>query len=89
MMKYLDKTLSWSRAVTNVANNQRLQLCIFGGGHSLAYVLDNNLYYLPENSNQAIQITTDGVPGVIYNGHTDWVYEGIIFNIINNICLND
>ncbi|CAG4968445.1 unnamed protein product [Colias eurytheme] len=61
--------------VTNIANHQRLQLCIYGGGHSLAYVLDNNLYYLPENSNQPIQITTDGIPGVIYNGHTDWVYE--------------
>ncbi|XP_068620784.1 uncharacterized protein [Battus philenor] len=61
--------------VTYIANHQRLQLCIFGGGHSLAYVLDNNVYYLPEDSNQAIQITTDGVPGVIYNGHADWVYE--------------
>ncbi|CAG5056646.1 unnamed protein product [Parnassius apollo] len=61
--------------VTYVANHQRLQLCIFGGGHSLAYVLDNNVYYLPENSSEAIQITYDGVPGVVYNGHTDWVYE--------------
>ncbi|KAJ0181710.1 hypothetical protein K1T71_002432 [Dendrolimus kikuchii] len=61
--------------VTNIASHTRLQLCIFGGGHSLAYVLDNNLYYLPENSIQAIQLTTNGIPGVIYNGHTDWVYE--------------
>ncbi|CAH0726548.1 unnamed protein product, partial [Brenthis ino] len=64
-----------TRQVTYIANHQRLQLCIFGGGHSLAYVLDNNLYYLPENSNQPIQITSDGIPGVIYNGHADWVYE--------------
>ncbi|XP_063839135.1 uncharacterized protein LOC135088176 [Ostrinia nubilalis] len=62
-------------AVTTIANGQRLQLCIFGGGHSLAYVLDNNLYYLPENSVEPIQITSDGIPGIIYNGHTDWVYE--------------
>ncbi|KPJ11944.1 Venom dipeptidyl peptidase 4 [Papilio machaon] len=61
--------------VRYIANHQRLQLCIFGGGHSLAYVLDNNIYYLPEDSSQAIQITSDGIPGVIYNGHTDWVYE--------------
>ncbi|XP_064076600.1 uncharacterized protein LOC113394453 [Vanessa tameamea] len=61
--------------VRNIANHQRLQLCIFGGGHSLAYVLDNNLYYLPENTDQPVQITTDGIPGVIYNGHADWVYE--------------
>ncbi|VVC90329.1 unnamed protein product [Leptidea sinapis] len=62
-------------AVNYIANSQRLQLCIFGGGHSLAYVLDNDLYYLPENSPNAIRITSDGIPGVIYNGHTDWVYE--------------
>ncbi|CAH0749134.1 unnamed protein product [Diatraea saccharalis] len=59
----------------HVANHARLQLCIFGGDHALAYVLDNNLYYLPEDSTEAIAITDDGVVGVIYNGHTDWVYE--------------
>nr|XP_053623584.1 uncharacterized protein LOC128682748 [Plodia interpunctella] len=60
---------------TLIADHQRLQLCIFGGGHSLAYVLDNNVYYLPENSVNPIQLTDDGVEGIIYNGHTDWVYE--------------
>lgn len=64
--------------MTNIANHARLQLCLFGSGHSLAYVLDNNVYYLPENSTTAIQLTSDGIPGVIYNGHTDWVYEGDI-----------
>ncbi|XP_073941055.1 uncharacterized protein [Choristoneura fumiferana] len=64
-----------TQEVTLVADHQRLQLCIFGGGHSLAYVLDNNVYYLPENSSEAIQLTDDGIPGVIYNGHADWVYE--------------
>ncbi|XP_063617877.1 uncharacterized protein LOC134790840 [Cydia splendana] len=64
-----------TQEVTYVADHHRLQLCIFGGGHSLAYVLDNNVYYLPENSNEAIQLTDDGIPGVIYNGHADWVYE--------------
>ncbi|KAJ2944624.1 hypothetical protein O0L34_g3977 [Tuta absoluta] len=64
-----------STEIVRIADHQRLQLCIFGGGHSLAYVLDNNVYYLPENSSQAIQLTFDGVPGVVYNGHTDWVYE--------------
>ncbi|GBP92887.1 Venom dipeptidyl peptidase 4 [Eumeta japonica] len=61
--------------VTEIAGGQRLQLCIFGGGHSLAYVLDNNLYYLPGGAAQPFQITTDGIPDEIYNGHTDWVYE--------------
>ncbi|KAI5632829.1 venom dipeptidyl peptidase 4 [Phthorimaea operculella] len=64
-----------STDIIRIADHQRLQLCIFGGGHSLAYVLDNNVYYLPENSSQPIQLTSDGIPGVVYNGHTDWVYE--------------
>uniref|UniRef100_A0A2A4JET8 Venom dipeptidyl peptidase 4 n=1 Tax=Heliothis virescens TaxID=7102 RepID=A0A2A4JET8_HELVI len=64
-----------TNTITNIANHQRLQLCIFGGGHSVAYVLDNNVYYLPENRQEAIQITNDGIPGVYYNGHADWVYE--------------
>ncbi|KAF9812073.1 hypothetical protein SFRURICE_021430 [Spodoptera frugiperda] len=59
-----------------VGNNERLQLCIFGGnGHALAYVYGNNLYYLPNSDAQPIAITTDGIEGVVYNGHTDWVYE--------------
>lgn len=62
--------------MTYIADHQRLQLCIFGGGHSLAYVLDNNVYYLPDFNEQAIQLTDDGIPGEIYNGHNDWVYEG-------------
>ncbi|KAG7311672.1 hypothetical protein JYU34_002725, partial [Plutella xylostella] len=63
------------QSVTYIADQQRLQLCIFGGGHSLAYVLDNDLYYLPEGAAAPVRITTDGVPDVLYNGHTDWVYE--------------
>ncbi|CAB3231231.1 unnamed protein product [Arctia plantaginis] len=61
--------------VTSVADNNRLQLCIFGGGHALAYVLENDLYYLPEGQSESLRITNDGIPGEIYNGHTDWVYE--------------
>ncbi|KAL4715115.1 hypothetical protein ACJJTC_012162 [Scirpophaga incertulas] len=64
-----------TRTLLPIADQQRLQLCIFGAGHSLAYVLNNNLYYLPDGSTPAIQITTDGVDGIIYNGHADWVYE--------------
>ncbi|CAK1549747.1 unnamed protein product [Leptosia nina] len=64
-----------TRNTFNISNHERLQLCIFGAGHSLAYVLNNDLYYLPQNSETPIRITNDGEPTVIYNGHTDWVYE--------------
>jgi hypothetical protein len=61
-----------------IANYSRLQLCIYGAGHSVAFVMDNNLYYLPSGMQEAIPITTDGIDGIVYNGHTDWVYEGLL-----------
>lgn len=43
-------------------------------GNGLAYIQENNIYYtnLPEIPTI---VTSDGVPGVIYNGIPDWVYE--------------
>ncbi|CAH2243101.1 jg14397 [Pararge aegeria aegeria] len=64
-----------NKSTKNIANHQRLQLCLFGNNDSLAYVLNNNLYYVPQGSDQPVQLTFDGIPGTIYNGHTDWVYE--------------
>lgn len=75
----ITKTL-YFRNVTYIADHQRLQLCIFGSGHSLAYVLDNNVYYLDDFNEEAIQLTFDGIPGEFYNGHNDWVYEGVFQN---------
>ncbi|KAJ8729568.1 hypothetical protein PYW08_001149 [Mythimna loreyi] len=66
-----------TEAIIPVGNGERLQLCIFSSGntHAVAYVFKNNLFYLPTSTAQAIQITDDGIEGVIYNGHADWVYE--------------
>lgn len=41
----------------------------------VAFVKENNLYYKELNSNQEIQVTTDGKKGSIINGASDWVYE--------------
>lgn len=41
----------------------------------VAFVKENNLYYKELNSNNEIQITTDGKKGSIINGASDWVYE--------------
>lgn len=43
-------------------------------GNGLAYIQDNNIYYrnLPNLHNA---VTADGIPGVVYNGVPDWVYE--------------
>lgn len=43
-------------------------------GGRLAYVRDNDLYILDLSSNAEHRLTQDGVPDVIYNGTTDWVY---------------
>jgi dipeptidyl-peptidase-4 len=40
----------------------------------VAYVLDNNLYYLDLTNNHTEQITYDGEYNII-NGNCDWVYE--------------
>lgn len=66
-----------THAIIPVGNGERLELCIFSSGetHALAYVYKNNLFYLPSSTAQAIQITHDGIEGVVYNGHADWVYE--------------
>lgn len=44
-------------------------------GNQLVYVLDNNVYYMPEIGTESVQLTTNGVLEVIFNGIPDWVYE--------------
>jgi len=46
-------------------------------GHSLAYVIDNNVY-IYENLINRIQVTSDGSPS-IFNGIPPWVYEEEIY----------
>lgn len=44
-------------------------------GSKVAYVFENNLYYLDVASAEVIQITTDGKKNKTINGLADWVYE--------------
>lgn len=44
-------------------------------GTKVAYVRDNNLYYMELDNMTEHQITTDGKINSIINGTTDWVYE--------------
>ena len=44
-------------------------------GKKAAFVKGNNLYVKDLNSNEIIQITSDGEKNKIINGVTDWVYE--------------
>ncbi len=44
-------------------------------GSLLAYVFENNLYYLNLANGMTKQVTMDGAFNAIINGATDWVYE--------------
>ena len=41
----------------------------------VAYVKENNLYYLDLKTNNKVQVTRDGAKNAIINGAADWVYE--------------
>ncbi|OAV94041.1 hypothetical protein PTTG_06742 [Puccinia triticina 1-1 BBBD Race 1] len=49
-------------------------------GHSIAYVLDNDIYLLtsPDHVHSPLRITITGTP-TIFNGICDWVYEEEVF----------
>ena len=50
-------------------------------GNGFVYVHRNNIYYRPTAANKAeVQLTRSGIPGVIYHGIPDWVYEGMIMH---------
>ena len=44
-------------------------------GSKVAFVFENNLYYLDIASAETIQITNDGKKNELINGLADWVYE--------------
>ena len=44
-------------------------------GNSLAFVHDNDIYHVSGPAANPVRLTTDGEPGVIFNGVPDWVYE--------------
>lgn len=60
-----------------IADGQEIQIAFFSqNGNGLAYIQDNNIYYLNfETGGLPTMVTGDGVPGVVYNGIPDWVYE--------------
>jgi dipeptidyl-peptidase-4 len=47
-------------------------------GNALVFVLDNDIYYRSSSSYSAEEkrVTFNGIPGILYNGVPDWVYEG-------------
>ncbi|XP_069698609.1 venom dipeptidyl peptidase 4-like [Periplaneta americana] len=66
------------RTYAPVAGGELLQLVRLAPvGNALAFVFNNDLYYRTAGYSGAEErrLTFSGVPGVIYNGVPDWVYE--------------
>ncbi|KAF5289053.1 hypothetical protein FQA39_LY03932 [Lamprigera yunnana] len=76
----------------NICNLNHFQLAQWvPKNNSLIYVYENNIYYLPDFSEIVTtkQITYDGICGEVYNGVTDYIYEGVPALVFspNGLCL--
>lgn len=61
---------------TKISNAGKQRLTTLSpDGTKVAYVRDNNLFYMDLDGLKEHQITTDGRINAIINGTTDWVYE--------------
>ncbi len=47
-----------------------------GNTNNIIFVKDNDIYVKYEANHTELQITNTGVPGLIYNGIPDWLYQG-------------
>lgn len=83
----LDLETNTQHPIIPKINETFLDLAIWGPqGNSIFFVHQNNLFYKKTVDSTPIQLTGDGVPGVIYNAVPDWVYEGIdLYNFILDI----
>lgn len=44
------------------------------------YIFENNIYYQSDVRSNSLRITSSGMEGVIFNGLSDWLYEGLYSN---------
>ena len=49
-------------------------------GSQLVFSYNNDLYYKDSAHAASIRLTVTGITGVLFNGHTDWLYEEEILN---------
>ncbi len=65
-----------SKTLTFLSKNGKQQLLHFSpDGKKVAFVKENNLYYMNLSDMKEIAVTTDGKKNAIINGAPDWVYE--------------
>ncbi|GGD53754.1 S9 family peptidase [Muriicola marianensis] len=63
------------KTTTKISDRKIMSPQLSPDGSKVAYVLDNDLYFLDLRSGTTTRITNDGEPNAIINGITDWVYE--------------
>ena len=64
------------KTFTKISRNGKQRLTTLSpDGTKVAFVRDNNLYWMDLETLEEHQITTDGKVNEVINGTTDWVYE--------------
>lgn len=59
-------------------------------GNYIIVVYNYDIYYIPgPRSNQVYRVTKDAIPGVVYNGIPDWLYEEEILHTNHAIWMSD
>ncbi len=65
-----------TKKLRKLSDNGAQRLATFSpDGSKVAFVRDNNIFYLDLNTEKEVQLTNDGVINKIRNGVPDWVYE--------------
>ncbi len=65
-----------SKKIQSIYNDDKISYASFNpAATKVAYVWENDLYYMDLKSGVTLPITTDGSKNKIINGATDWVYE--------------
>ena len=65
-----------AKTFTKISNNGKQRLTTLSpDGTKVAFVRDNNLYWMDLETLEEHAITTDGKVNEVINGTTDWVYE--------------
>lgn len=65
-----------TKAITQLADGKKIMYATFSPqANQVAYVKENNLFYVDLISGKETQITFDGKKNEIINGASDWVYE--------------
>jgi len=65
-----------AESITPVFQKGKVMHATFSpNGQKVAFVYENNLYFKDLNSQEVVQVTTDGKWNEIINGSCDWVYE--------------